>query len=117
MIYHPLSTLMLAGIHDIPVISTPEDLPALSRALDVSGAGGYGRFAGYIPFTGACFANIGSDPPGRASQHVDHVQTRPSVRPARVFGWRLSMMPRYPVRLVVAVSARRLTCDSPRIAA
>ena len=46
MVYYPLSTLMLAGIRDVLLISTPDDLPALPQAL---AAGEFLAQQGQIP--------------------------------------------------------------------
>ncbi len=47
MIYYPLSTLMMAGIREVAIISTPEDLPNFEKLLG-DGAG-IGMEFTYIP--------------------------------------------------------------------
>ena len=49
MVYYPLSTLMLAGIQDIMLISTPADLPQFRRLLGVGSRVGVRVHYGALP--------------------------------------------------------------------
>ncbi|MFE3100337.1 glucose-1-phosphate thymidylyltransferase RfbA [Nocardia tengchongensis] len=67
MVYYPLSTLMLAGIRDILVITTPEDADAFTRLL-----GDGSRFGVHISYV------VQPEPDGLARAFVlgaDHVGT------------------------------------------
>ncbi|MGC4988305.1 glucose-1-phosphate thymidylyltransferase RfbA [Nocardia salmonicida] len=71
MVYYPLSTLMLAGIDDILVITTPEDADAFSRLL-----GDGSQFGVAISYV------VQPEPDGLARAFVlgaDHIGTEPAA--------------------------------------
>ncbi|MEU4417404.1 glucose-1-phosphate thymidylyltransferase RfbA [Nocardia salmonicida] len=71
MVYYPLSTLMLAGIDDILVITTPEDADAFSRLL-----GDGSQFGVAISYV------VQPEPDGLASAFVlgaDHIGNEPAA--------------------------------------
>src|SRR2546422_5416146 len=47
MVYYPMSSLMLAGIREILLISTPDDLPAYQRLFGDGGQ--FGLTLSYVP--------------------------------------------------------------------
>src|SRR5882724_5824689 len=64
MVYYPLSTLMLAGVRDVLVISTPNDQAAFRRLL------GDGRHLGLtIEYA------VQPSPDGRSEEHTSELQS------------------------------------------
>ncbi len=96
MVYYPLSALLLAGIRDIMVISTPDDLPGFRRLLgDGSDYGVRIDYAAQPSPDGLAQAFlIGADFIGDDSVCLVLGTTSSTARVSRVFFARPSVRPR-----------------------
>ena len=116
MVYYPISVLMLAGIRDILVISTPQDIPSFQRLLgDGSEFGVNLQYAvqpspdglaqafiigkNFIGDDDACLVLGDNVFHGSGLPHILHeaVETVEKERKGVVFGYRVSDPERYGV--------------------
>ena len=99
MIYYPISVLMLAGIREILIISTPYDLPGFRRLLgDGSDYGVHFEYAEQPSPDGLAQAFlIGEKGSGLSTMLQEAVRTAEVDRKATVFGYWVSDPERYGV--------------------